>query len=101
VPECMHPRTSAIEKLPALDWVDSITDDGHALPSVFLGPDSRVPAAAALPAEPGGGLHDVPDPSYLIQSEHPSRFFLSEAGSKYDLNCHIRRCSNLSFFHLS
>jgi pimeloyl-ACP methyl ester carboxylesterase len=39
VPECAHPRTSAIEKLPALDWVDSITDDSHALPSVYLGPE--------------------------------------------------------------
>jgi hypothetical protein len=38
MPECAH-RAPAIEKLPALDWVDSITDDGHAPPSVFLGPE--------------------------------------------------------------
>ncbi|KQK08305.1 hypothetical protein BRADI_2g41070v3 [Brachypodium distachyon] len=39
MPDCAHPRTHTIEALPAgLDWMDSVTDEGHAPPSVFLGP---------------------------------------------------------------
>ncbi|XP_051204793.1 methylesterase 1 [Lolium perenne] len=39
MPDCAGPRTRAIEELPLLDWMDSVTDDGHAPPSVFLGPE--------------------------------------------------------------
>uniref|UniRef100_A0ACD5Z0Q2 Uncharacterized protein n=1 Tax=Avena sativa TaxID=4498 RepID=A0ACD5Z0Q2_AVESA len=39
MPDCARPRTRAIEDLPPLDWMDSVTDDGHAPPSVFLGPE--------------------------------------------------------------
>lgn len=39
MPDCTNPRPYVIETLPPLDWMDSVTDEEHAPPSVFLGPE--------------------------------------------------------------
>ncbi|EMS47600.1 hypothetical protein TRIUR3_07262 [Triticum urartu] len=39
MPDCDGPRTRVIEKVLASDWMDSVIDEEHAPPSVFLGPE--------------------------------------------------------------
>ncbi|KAL6608100.1 hypothetical protein ACP70R_041163 [Stipagrostis hirtigluma subsp. patula] len=39
MPDCANPRPHVIEQLPALDWMDSVTDAEHVPPLVFLGPE--------------------------------------------------------------
>ncbi|XP_037474624.1 salicylic acid-binding protein 2-like [Triticum dicoccoides] len=39
MPDCAGPRTRVIEQVPVSDWMDSVVDEEHVPPSVFLGPD--------------------------------------------------------------
>ncbi|VAH51683.1 unnamed protein product [Triticum turgidum subsp. durum] len=39
MPDCDAPRTRVIEEVPVSDWMDSVVDEEHAPPSVFLGPE--------------------------------------------------------------
>ncbi|KAL6845531.1 hypothetical protein ACP4OV_025026 [Aristida adscensionis] len=39
MPDCANPRPHVIEQLPALDWMDSVTEAEHVPPLVFLGPE--------------------------------------------------------------
>ncbi|KAK3164522.1 hypothetical protein QOZ80_1AG0020430 [Eleusine coracana subsp. coracana] len=39
LPDCSHPRSHVVEQLPPLDWMDSVMDEDHVPPSIFLGPE--------------------------------------------------------------
>uniref|UniRef100_A0A0E0JK24 AB hydrolase-1 domain-containing protein n=1 Tax=Oryza punctata TaxID=4537 RepID=A0A0E0JK24_ORYPU len=39
MPDCPNPRPDVIQKLPLSDWMDCVTDEEHAPPSVLFGPE--------------------------------------------------------------